>query len=1395
MLRKIFKATSKYFLIYSFFCDPVFAADLVSVTGEESCVNSSSYTCSDSRIFTEDNQKLLFDSLGNLTLSGYLGSPITDGSVSLFPSARGVVVNSGITGVEIDFASATGKGIKSSVTNKTGPSIYSALGGSIKTLTLSSGAINSADTAIFLTDSDSEGTDIIVKNGAFIQGARHGIRWDTDYTIPQTSTNSFASAEEATAGITGTLTLRVSNEGIIAANPRLISQPTDLSSNVFFSSGDDRVQRNITITNEAIGKIYGGMQFGNKQYNDFDSSAYYIQSEVSIANRGLISSSSIISDFSTKLTLTNEVGGIIRIEESPIAGSEDVAETAATSTDIFEAYEGSAFASDAGALYRAPEPYSIRPQGGNSVITNYGTIVGDLHLALSSQTINLNGGTATGDILLAGTLNFNNDLSEDAVIGDITTRADRLLGTSTARINIGTKTYSIGADDLNNTGSLSILAGTGSNPIISTTFTNDGAVGRLNFKGSTGIASGVRLNIDIGTNYSYLKSGVDYLVIDGDYTETGITTSNVVTVDDSNISINDGTMGDNKIGILTIHSAARDLIESTGKYKDLVIYIERLSADEITTDENAKKVYEVIGEIGSDATGSLKDFQQFIDTSSDLNSISDALKSATPQSDDGIRQASLNIFNNSAQSIESRLDEIRAAYFGGFSNSNQELFNNLTQELFNAKTEIAAAFENAYLNMHENYLNARATLVATEPSSLESESSYLSSRAAYLDARSAFLKSEINKLESDSGLVKSGAISLKTESAYFEARDNYLKAIEKFLASEPKYKESESAYLDARAAYLNAQSTTKSAPIDLQAKAALQTAKANQDSLYGKYLNAKDQFAKVQLQYSPDSETSYLEARAAYLNSKAKLEKFDLPRTELEEKAVDSEAKYFKARTAYLSAKKDSLKLDQAANVENLKSVYLNARDDFLRSQQATMIEETTILRKSSVVSKALLTSHVANLNRYLDSILSFLRSQQKYSDFKDSYLASMEAYSNSQAAFQKSKNASLKLEESYKAKSKPEAAKQKLLEARAAYLNSPANPKIDPEADYLKSREVYLASLETLVNESLASIKKDSNLVEKNIVQKNSVKELNLLSEKDSKHSAGYKKTNSLESKDLFKNTNAWAQTFGIDAKQSNFNGIGGEGYNLNTSGLILGLDAEISKRSRAGLALSFANSNIKALDKLKRIGVETYQINAYSGHLFGKYFLDTIGAFALSNYESYRTISSIGATANASFDGQGYAAKIRGGYVKKLDHDFSLIPEASLMFANNNVSDYSENGAGTMNLDVRSNATNFLEGRIGLNLNYKATTKKGSILTPQLKASYGYDFIGKRQSTVSSFFGQSSTFTTVSSKYDPSSFRAGGALDFYQLNSITLSSEYSLELKSKYQSHSGSVRGTYRF
>ncbi len=687
MLLRVSKAISVQ-LLFFLFSQNAFA-DPAAVNSEEDC---SGGLTSCKRTFTADNQTLLINRGGNLIFSGIYGAipfNTTTNQVSITTRASiGVSIPNGVSGAVITVQANEGEGINTSIADKGTGAIVAELGGHLKTLEVKSGIINSTDTAIFLRDSDSSGTDIIVGKDGIIQGSRSAIRYDNAACIDQdpavssgdTNTvncsggagnyNSFTGAskdeadENAEAGVIGTLTLRVRNEGIIAANPRLTANPGVTDSNSFYSSGNSRIKSNISITNESTGKIYGQMVFGAKVFSEtFDKNKAYITSEVNITNRGLISAGNIISDFNTTLNITNESNGNIRIETSPIAGSDMVTECSAYDTlpdtckdnNNYEVLNGTAVTNPA---YPGQNASSIRPQGENSTITNYGTIVGKINTSLKSQTINLNGGSVTGDITLAGTLNFNNDFASDAMIGSINTRTDRKTEKSEARINIGTKTYAIGSNGSDALGNLSILAGTGLHPIISTTFTDGGALGRLNFAGKTNIESGVRLNINIADNYSYLQSGVDYLVIDGDYknTATNASESDVKAVADSNISINDGTLGNNKIGILTFHSAARDYIESTGKYKDLVVYIERVSIDEITDDETAKKVFENIDEVGGDSNGTLEKFQKYIDTSSSYFEIAKALRSAAPINDADIELAVMVPVHKNLEAANSRFN-------------------------------------------------------------------------------------------------------------------------------------------------------------------------------------------------------------------------------------------------------------------------------------------------------------------------------------------------------------------------------------------------------------------------------------------------------------------------------------------------------------------------------------------------------------------------------------------------------------------------------------------------------------------------------------------------------------------------------------------------------------------
>ena len=272
------------------------------------------------------------------------------------------------------------------------------------------------------------------------------------------------------------------------------------------------------------------------------------------------------------------------------------------------------------------------------------------------------------------------------------------------------------------------------------------------------------------------------------------------------------------------------------------------------------------------------------------------------------------------------------------------------------------------------------------------------------------------------------------------------------------------------------------------------------------------------------------------------------------------------------------------------------------------------------------------------------------------------------------------------------------------------------------------------------------------------------------------------------------WGQTFGTQAKQKNVNS---NGYESESIGLAFGSDYTIDPYSRIGVAVSYANSSITSANNFKKTNIDTYQINLAGSKSYGKYFIGAILGFAWNEYDSSRFISAANVTADSKYSGKNYIAKVRAGatYNKVNDSNFNISPEISSTFVNSRTSSYTEDGANTLNLDVRDNSDEFLEGRVGLRVYHEPIQinfikEFADHLAPQFNISYGYNFLNKRQITVSNFVGQTTTFNTLSSDVSSGSLQIGFGLDLYSLDSTTLSINYTSDKRTNYISHSGSIK-----
>ncbi len=265
------------------------------------------------------------------------------------------------------------------------------------------------------------------------------------------------------------------------------------------------------------------------------------------------------------------------------------------------------------------------------------------------------------------------------------------------------------------------------------------------------------------------------------------------------------------------------------------------------------------------------------------------------------------------------------------------------------------------------------------------------------------------------------------------------------------------------------------------------------------------------------------------------------------------------------------------------------------------------------------------------------------------------------------------------------------------------------------------------------------------------------------------------------------WGQIFGSAIQQDAI--ASDDGHKANSAGIAFGMDRETSDDSVIGASFAISKSAVKTLDSSKQNLIDSYQINFYGSKNFEKYFFDYVAGIALNHFDSSRAITAQNTNAMSGYLGQTYVAKVKTGFVKKMQHGFSIAPEVSLNFLRNDIAAYSEKGAEELNLRVSSVSANFLEIRSGVNFGLASKISEFPEfrkIASSLKISYGYSLINDTPTTTASFQGQSLSFNSKITNVDRGSLKLGAEVAAYHKDDSIFSLEYNFERKVSYTSHS---------
>jgi len=276
-----------------------------------------------------------------------------------------------------------------------------------------------------------------------------------------------------------------------------------------------------------------------------------------------------------------------------------------------------------------------------------------------------------------------------------------------------------------------------------------------------------------------------------------------------------------------------------------------------------------------------------------------------------------------------------------------------------------------------------------------------------------------------------------------------------------------------------------------------------------------------------------------------------------------------------------------------------------------------------------------------------------------------------------------------------------------------------------------------------------------------------------------------------------SWAQIFGGDINQSDRQNI--EGFDAHFGGIALGHEWNIMNDFLTlGLGASFNSTKVDS----RGIGRNRLEINSSQGFIYGSYnfdspfYLDAMASLAYHDYDSTRNIvvplagpASLLTRAEGDFHGWQFTVRPEIGYQWQ-QNNFFAIPHAFLQYSHLNVSDYTETGAGGMNLFVQYD--NLEELKLAGGLKVGLFHEVGDCLfVPQIHGAITHDFITDPQSSTASFIGGGTNFVTPGFEPDDTSFLIGANLEWWFKNKQNyLNLQYDFEFKEDFNMHSGFLK-----
>lgn len=266
------------------------------------------------------------------------------------------------------------------------------------------------------------------------------------------------------------------------------------------------------------------------------------------------------------------------------------------------------------------------------------------------------------------------------------------------------------------------------------------------------------------------------------------------------------------------------------------------------------------------------------------------------------------------------------------------------------------------------------------------------------------------------------------------------------------------------------------------------------------------------------------------------------------------------------------------------------------------------------------------------------------------------------------------------------------------------------------------------------------------------------------------------------------WVQGYGSILDQRRRHEV--DGYLGDAAGVAFGMDWG-RQGALVGGAINFTQVHMVGQTEDENVqNLQSVQGTVYSWiDLTNDIYIDTQFGFSSHHYKTRRNIGigTITTAAFADFFGVHFGAQTEIGYAFLYDN-LSVAPLVRLRYTRLSIDDYSENGAGGLNLTVQNQGMN--EGIAGVGL--RVVGKKEfaqAVYAPEASFMLAYDFYGDGQATSSRFLGGGPLFPTIGIKPAQTMMLFDLGVNVHTYDSYIFTVKGELDLRDHFYGYSGWV------